>query len=180
MRATTVMGPGSPRRAWGGGAGIIFGLALAGLPSCKTTEPKEEIVVMVDTAPPPTVPREVDAPGGAPAAAPGPVIPPPVASPLLSERLEPVRGGAQMLPPYRGPHPCRMALTGASPVAKACSQGGTRRAVEMMQTFVKRARGEGFVFQCADCHLDEDDYSKLAPDADSRFRELLFLARPND
>jgi hypothetical protein len=73
-----------------------------------------------------------------------------------------------------------MALTGTSPVAKACSQGGSKKAMEMMLTFVKRARAEGIVFQCADCHPDEDDFSVLAPDADTEFRKLLFLARPGD
>jgi hypothetical protein len=73
-----------------------------------------------------------------------------------------------------------MALTGTSPVAKACSQGGSKKAMDMMLTFVKRARAEGIVFQCADCHPDEDDFSVLAPDADAEFRKLLFLARPGD
>ena len=37
---------------------------------------------------------------------------------------------------------------------------------------------EGIKFDCADCHPVEDEYSKLAPEADLEFRKLLFLARP--
>lgn len=117
---------------------------------------------------------------GAPAEAaePAPAAAPPARNDLLSERLTPVRGGQRVLPPYKGPEPCQMALLGESPVAKACSEGGTKRAVEMMQTFVKRARAEGIMFDCNDCHPVEDEYFKLAPQADLEFRKLLFLARP--
>ena len=71
-----------------------------------------------------------------------------------------------------------MALLGDSPVAQACSAGGKRRAIELMQTIVRRANAEGFEFECADCHADEDDYAHLRPQADVEFRKLLFLARP--
>jgi hypothetical protein len=73
-----------------------------------------------------------------------------------------------------------MALTGDSPVAQACSEGGERKAMDLMQLFVKRARAEGFTFKCATCHIDEDDKTRLAPNADVDFRKLLFLARPED
>jgi hypothetical protein len=107
-------------------------------------------------------------------------VEPPPPPPMLAEQLKPVRGGAKVLPPYNGPDPCKMALTGESPVAKACSAGGERQALDLMQLFVKRARAEGFNFVCGDCHVDEDDRSKLAPTADAEFRKLLFLARPPD
>ena len=71
-----------------------------------------------------------------------------------------------------------MALTGESPVAKACSEGGVRKAIDLMQLFVKRARAQGILFECIDCHADEDDRSKLTPQAEANFRKLLFLARP--
>jgi hypothetical protein len=73
-----------------------------------------------------------------------------------------------------------MALRGESPVAKACSQGGLKKANDLMNLFVKRAAAEGIKFLCLDCHPDEDDFSKLAPSADLEFRKLLFLARPED
>jgi hypothetical protein len=73
-----------------------------------------------------------------------------------------------------------MALLGESPVARACSAGGRRGAIELMQTFVRRANAEGFAYQCVDCHADEDDYMHLKPQADTEFRKLLFLSRPAD
>ena len=59
-------------------------------------------------------------------------------------------------------------------MAKACSDGGQRKAIEMMQTFVKRAAAEGFVFDCEDCHPEEPkgNYFKLAPEADARGEQL--------
>ncbi|HEY2902008.1 MAG TPA: hypothetical protein VGL59_15615 [Polyangia bacterium] len=165
-----------------GVARLSVGLCAALLGSCVTAEPKNEVVVVaVDTAPAPEPVREIDAPaasGRAETLPPPPVVTP--AAPILAETLQPVRGGARALPAYHGARPCKMALTGSSPVAKACSDGGIKKALDLMQLFVKRAKKEGFVFQCADCHPDEDDLSVLAPDADSRFRELLFLARPPD
>ena len=104
----------------------------------------------------------------------------PAGGSILSEPLQPVRGGERVLPPYLGPNPCKMALRGESPVAKACSDGGKGRAVDLMNVFVRRAREEGITFACVDCHVDEDDYTKLAPAADDDFRKLLFLARPAD
>jgi hypothetical protein len=138
------------------------------LGGCATAPPKEDTVVLVE----PNLPLSgADVPGNTPA------DPPPAAS-VLSEPIAPVRGGDRVLPPYRGPDPCRMALRGESPVARACSDGGQRRAMELMQSFVKRAKAEGITFVCTDCHVDEDDYTKLTPRADGEFRKLLFLARP--
>ena len=143
---------------------------MTGVAGCATTQPKDETPVVVDTNPAPgshepPVPEMIE-------------LPPPL--PIINEPLPPVRGGARVLPPYRGQDPCRMALAGESPVAKACSEGGVRKAIEMMQSFVRRARAEGFVFECTDCHPDEDDHSKLAPHAEAEFRKLLFLARPGN
>lgn len=146
----------------------MFGWVLAA-PACKTPHPKLEVIEAVD----PNAPILAD--DGRPVA--------PGAAAALSgsgERLEPVRGGQRVLPPYRGPDPCRMALLGESPVAKACSAAGLRGANELMQTFVRRAKSHGFAFTCFDCHADEDDYTKLMPHADEEFRKLLFLARPED
>ena len=150
----------------------LVALCLLG---CKTADAE---------APPPPIFGEpgttpVDEPRR-PAPAPARLLPPPPpASPAFSEELKPIRGGARALPPYLGPDPCHMALTGDSPVAKACSDGGERRAIDLMQLFVKRAQAEGFSFKCATCHVDEDDRSRLAPNADVEFRKLLFLAHPD-
>jgi hypothetical protein len=156
--------------AVGARACLLLG-ALATASVCATPQPAG--VIMVDT-----VPGEGRVERAEPALPPTPTDP---AQPIvLSERLEPVRGGDQMLPPYHGPNPCKMALTGHSPVAKACSDGGTQKALQMMQTFIRRSKAQGIIFQCIDCHPDDDDYSKLAPGADDEFRKLLFLARPAD
>jgi hypothetical protein len=136
--------------------------------ACSTAHPREESV-MLEPMPAPTE--------TSPAAALAP--PPPAAGGLLNEALQPVRGGQRVLPPYRGPQPCQMALLGESPVAKACSDAGVRGAVDLMQRFVRRAREQGIMFECTDCHPVEDEYSKLAPQADLEFRKLLFLARPD-
>jgi hypothetical protein len=155
-------------------------LALLAVVGCKTAG---------SDAPPPIfsepslVPVDEPSPPPAPAARALPLampLPPPPPPAPLAEELKPIRGGAKALPPYLGPDPCHMALTGDSPVAKACSEGGERRAMDLMQLFVKRAQAEGFKFKCATCHVDEDDRSRLAPNADADFRKLLFLARPGD
>jgi hypothetical protein len=137
--------------------------------ACKTTQPKDETVILVDST---------SLPAAESSATTAPVEAPERPPSLLSEVLPPVRGGARVLPAYRGSQPCKMALTGDSPVAKACSERGLRGALDLMETFVKRAKGEGFEFACVDCHADEDDYTNLTPQADGEFRKLLFLARP--
>jgi hypothetical protein len=155
-------------------------LALLAVVGCKTagsdaqppifSEPS--LVPVEEPSPPP--------PAGARAVPLALPLPPPPPPAPLADELKPIRGGAKALPPYLGPDPCHMALTGDSPVAKACSEGGERRAMDLMQLFVKRAQAEGFKFKCATCHVDEDDRSRLAPNADAEFRKLLFLARPGD
>ncbi len=150
---------------------ILSGSSLAA-PGDETTPANSVSAPPIFAAAPPPVPL--------PAQAPRPAILPPPPLPMLDESLKPVRGGERVLPRYRGPAPCRMALTGDSPVARACSEGGEQRALDLMSLFVKRARAEGFNFTCGDCHLDEDDRTRLSPTADADFRKLLFLARPAD
>jgi hypothetical protein len=145
---------------------LVFG-------GCKTTLPKEE---------PETAVVQASSPAPAPAGAEGPAasrVEVGAQRDIPMEPLQPVRGGAWVLPPYLGPNPCQTALMGESPVARACSVGGKRAAIELMQTFVRRANTEGFKFDCVDCHADEDDdYTHLKPQADVEFRKFLFLARP--
>jgi hypothetical protein len=138
--------------------------------ACATSSPREETTTAGEASAQPS--------GGASTATQPEASTQPAS--IVTEPLEPVRGGARVLPPYKGPEPCRMALLGTSPVAKACSEGGQRRAVELMSLFVKRARAEGIVFECTDCHASEDDLSQLKPHAELEFRKLLFLARPPD
>jgi hypothetical protein len=148
-------------------------VTMLGLAACKTARPEDPETILTDSNPSPT-----EAPP--PASEPVELPPPPPRSALLSEPLHPVRGGAKVLPTYSGPDPCKMALMGDSPVAKACSEGGVRQAIDLMQLFVKRAKAQGLIFECFDCHADEDDRSKLTPRAEAEFRKLLFLARPAD
>ena len=151
---------------------LLLCIAVLCLGSCKTDRPKDEVLIAVD---PNVAPISDDSPGGARGAGTAKQDPS-----ILGEHLDPVRGGAVMLPPYNGPEPCKMALRGDSPVAQACSKRGQKGALDLMQLFVKRARAEGIIFECTDCHQDEDDYTKLLPQADANFRKLLFLARPED
>ena len=149
---------------------LVLSISVLVLGGCKTTLPKEEPETIAVPTPSPA-PAPTEAP-----AAPSVEI---TAQPnILTESLQPVRGGARVLPPYLGPDPCQMALLGESPVARACSANGKRGAIELMQTFVRRANAEGFTFECVSCHADEDDYMHLKPQADVEFRKLLFLARP--
>jgi hypothetical protein len=153
-------------------------IAVLGLSACKTTRQKDDTVVLVEPSAPEPV---VEAPASPAPGAPEPEPEPERGAGLLGEALPPVRGGARVLPPYQGAgEPCKMALLGESPVAKVCSKRGLRGAVELMQTFVRRAKAEGITFTCTDCHVDEDDYMNLRPEADAEFRKLLFLARPDD
>ncbi len=149
---------------------VVIAVIILGGGGCATAPPKDDPVVPVESDPPPPETVHAEAPARAPAPAP-PVV-------YQYETLTPVRGGERVLPAYLGRDPCKMALTGESPVAKACSDRGLRGAMELMQTFVKRAKAEGFTFVCTDCHAEEDDYSRLTPIADTEFRKLLFLARP--
>ena len=148
---------------------LLVVVAVLGLGACKTPGPKEDDVIFIN----PTSQTSADD-------TPLPRSPTQAQPTILSEAVRPVRGGPMVLPAYHGEDPCKMALVGDSPVAKSCSEGGIRKATEMMRMFVKRARAEGIVFVCADCHPDEDDFSKLAPGVDVEFRKLLFLARPAD
>jgi hypothetical protein len=148
--------------------GLLFFSVYVLVGACATASPKDEPVIPAVLNPPPSDVVVANASVSAPAAPP----------PVVYEPLVPVRGGERLLPAYVGPEPCKMALAGESPVARACSERGLRGAMELMQTFVKRAKAEGFTFVCTDCHAEEDDYSRLTPIADTEFRKLLFLARP--
>jgi hypothetical protein len=153
---------------------LLFLIALLGLAACKTARPEDPETILSDSN---SAPSDGEA---RPPSQPVELPPPPPQPALLAETLRPVRGGAKVLPAYRGQDPCRMALTGESPVAKACSEGGVRQAIDLMQLFVKRARALGMNYECFDCHADEDDRTKLTPRAETEFRKLLFLARPPD
>lgn len=163
-----VPSPGGFRRPPGSLWRWVLAFGAMAVTACKTPQPRNDEAIFVN-------PTGMEADSEVPRSV---VAKTPAQSAILAEPVRPVRGGPKMLPAYHGPDPCKMALVGESPVAKSCSEGGIRKATEMMQSFVKRAKAEGLTFACIDCHPDEDDFSKLAPGVDIEFRKLLFLARP--
>jgi hypothetical protein len=158
----------------------LLGLAL--LAGCGSPPP-----------PPPENPTVVNPVLAAPAPARLPAGHPPVAGPA-----SPTGGGADTLPAggaptaavvrprttaarptqlYSGPDPCKRAVRGDSPVARACSQGGVRTAKATMKDLVRQGKAAGVNFECDDCHRDHNDHSKLAPDAPEKFQRLLSAIR---
>jgi hypothetical protein len=75
--------------------------------------------------------------------------------------------------PADGSEPCRHAVTGDSPIARACRRGGIAAAKTTMKDLVKEGRTAGLKLACDDCHLDTADFSRLAPEAPDRLRNLL-------
>jgi hypothetical protein len=78
-----------------------------------------------------------------------------------------------------GAEGCRRAVTGDSPVARACRQGGVRSAKATMKELVKQGQGAGLRLACDDCHLDVADFSRLSPEAPEKFRTLLLAIARN-
>jgi hypothetical protein len=78
---------------------------------------------------------------------------------------------------YTGPEPCKRAIRGDSPVAKACGQGGIKSARATMKDMVKQGKAAGLNFECDDCHRDHNDHSKLQPDAPEKFQRLLAVVK---
>jgi hypothetical protein len=107
----------------------------------------------------------------APAVLPRPTPTPPPPSPPAPAAAPPA------LPVYNGPLPCKLALRGDSPVARACSTGGIKAAKSTMKDLVRQARDNGVKLACDDCHQSEDDYTRLTPEAKSKFAKLLAATR---
>lgn len=78
---------------------------------------------------------------------------------------------------YSGPDACKLAVKGDSPVARACAEGGVRRAKIVMKDLVKRSKAAGLKFNCDDCHSHDGEASRLTPDALEKFRRLLAAAK---
>jgi hypothetical protein len=74
----------------------------------------------------------VPAPGLVAVAAPSPEPPPPPVRPGITE--------------------CEFALTGTSPVVRACAEGGVERAAGLMKQIVATARDRGERVRCQSCH----------------------------
>jgi hypothetical protein len=77
-------------------------------------------------------------------------------------------------PGYTGPDPCKLAVQGDSPVAKACRDGGQKAAKGVMKKMVAAAGKKGQKFTCDQCHKG-DDNTQLTGDAKKLFEKLLAL-----
>jgi hypothetical protein len=100
------------------------------------------------------------------------VVPAASGPPEVEPSSQPVDAGAAA-GAYGASEPCRRAITGDSPVARACREGGVRSAKATMKDLVKEGRAAGLKLSCDDCHLDSADFSRIAPDAPEKLRSLL-------
>jgi hypothetical protein len=73
--------------------------------------------------------------------------------------------------------PCKLAK-GDSPMAKACAEGGIRKAKEVMKGLVRDARKAGVKMECDECHKDPTRYEVLADDARDKLKNLMQAAAP--
>jgi hypothetical protein len=72
--------------------------------------------------------------------------------------------------------PCKRATGSdplASPVDQACREGGVDAAKTKMKELLRDGRRAGVRYECDDCHTADDDYSKLAKDAEEKLKKLL-------
>jgi hypothetical protein len=73
--------------------------------------------------------------------------------------------------------PCKLATKGDSPVAKACAQGGVKKAKSLMRQMRVEANKDKSKEQvkCSHCHDHDDDdrYDTLTKDGRDRFKLLL-------
>src|SRR6185436_4127435 len=132
------------------------------------------------SAPPPeAAPPEPSAGEPAdPAPAPAPEPTPPAAAP--AEEKPATTGSAKpraATAGYTGPDACKLAVKGSSPVAQACKDGGVKAAKATMKDLVAKAKANGQKFRCDDCHKDPQDNTKLAADAQDKFKKLLAAAK---
>jgi hypothetical protein len=67
--------------------------------------------------------------------------------------------------------PCKIAIKGDSPTAKACTTGGRAAATKLMKDMVKQAKAKGEKFTCDGCHKDLDNY-ELTKNANDDYKKL--------
>ena len=67
---------------------------------------------------------------------------------------------------------CKLAK-GDTRVAKACAEGGVKKAKEEMKAMVKLAKGAGVKMECDDCHKDDQHYDQLTSEGKEKFKKLL-------
>jgi hypothetical protein len=71
------------------------------------------------------------------------------------------------------PGKCKLATKGDGPVAKACTEGGIKKAKQVMKDLLKQGKAAGLKHDCDDCHKDDADYAQLTDDAKDKFQKLL-------
>ncbi len=108
-----------------------------------------------------------------PAAEPAPAVEPAPAAEAAPAAPTPV--AAAEAPVYSGPEPCKGALKGDSPVAKACRAGGTKEAKKTMKAMVKQGRAAGLDFECDSCHKDGGG---MVDGTKERFEKLVAAYKP--
>jgi hypothetical protein len=74
-----------------------------------------------------------------------------------------------------GFEPCKRAVGGDSPIARACREGGVRGAKATMKELITEGRTTGLRYGCDDCHLDGTDFSRISPEAPDKLKNLLAL-----
>src|SRR5688500_5833434 len=69
---------------------------------------------------------------------------------------------------------CTIAIKGDSPVAKACKEGGLKKADVVMKAMVKKGKEKGVKFDCDHCHKQvADNNFTLSKTAQEDFKKLL-------
>jgi hypothetical protein len=68
---------------------------------------------------------------------------------------------------------CKLATKGDSRVAKACADGGVKKAKAEMKEMVKEGKAKGVKLDCDDCHKDDTHYDQLTGEAKDKFKKLL-------
>jgi anti-sigma factor RsiW len=155
--ASSISRPASPPRrrasplafavAFTGAAAAAAAIAMA------TPAADSETIAAAPTGPAPSA-ATVDT---------GAAVPSPIAQAVPS-RVRPT--------PRTRTRECRQALVGSSPVARACSTGGTREASRVMHSLVKVARARGLRLDCGSCHTDQVTFD-LDAGARERFARML-------
>src|SRR6478672_5043008 len=68
---------------------------------------------------------------------------------------------------------CKLATKGDSRVAKACADGGIKKAKAEMKDMVKQAKANGVKMDCDDCHKDDVHYDQLTAEGKDKFKKLV-------
>jgi hypothetical protein len=69
--------------------------------------------------------------------------------------------------------PCKLATKGDTRVAKACTDGGIKKAKAVMKEMLKEGKTAGVKMDCDDCHKDDTHYDQLTAEAKDKFKKLV-------